>query len=159
MPSLSKKEYRFIGMQLTRQNPDLAMSILRSHTTDKVMPEVTDHGLMAVYLVRFCLYINHTTEDIVGCLRKPELVDVRRQFIAAMIHLYNPHVYTQQFDNLLFSYRFVKCLAETLHVDHSNMSKHLREVIIRERVYEAFAAQVQETLTAIKREEVSDGSA
>lgn len=156
--ALTKRQYRFIGKELARLNPDQALAILNGHIPAGVNAEEKDPTRISLFLSRFCDIYGQNRESFVGSLRKPNKVEVRRIFIGAMVHLFNPMVFNQSPDNLLFSFRFTRTLAETLHLDEGNISKSIREVITRKKVYTDFACHIEYTVERLKEMEVCDGS-
>ncbi len=84
-----------------------------------------------------------------GALYKSSKVDVRRLFVAAMVHLYQPQIYHQP-EISLGKNGFVMTLAGVLKQHEANVSAMIREVISWEREYDDFKEKVTNVVAKLK---------
>lgn len=143
-----KKYYHTLGRLVVAKQPEVAHQLLSEYCL-KVVPSETDYSRMPLLWDRFCFAQGIKSGDYVGTQRSSSKVDIRRLFIAAMLHLYQPHAYHHPKDSILLKKGFQRRLAETLNLDEGWVNRLIRQVIARERVYEEFSMNVQLTVKMI----------
>lgn len=124
---------KMLGREVWNKLPQMATEILRPYLT--VVPYDTDFKkIESFYLVAFCKDEGIGPEHIRGALFKSSKVDIRRLFIAAMVHIYCPHVYYQHANEINLSKKgFVMWLARAVDQHESNVSILIREVVAWEK--------------------------
>jgi|GEM_PF-2893529 len=150
--SCSRRDFYLIGKVLQRENPEIFQRLRAAYIDVKAIPPLeSDHEQIPLFFSRFCFFLGLVKEDYTGPLSKSSKVDVRRHFIATMLHLYCPHVYYQPVKDIeLPKNGFVKALAQTLQQNASNISLMIREVILWEKEYEDFRDKVEEAVEKLK---------
>jgi len=124
--------YRLLWKVLTKTRPELATEIINEYIPEET-PKETDLSKIGYYFTAFS-NVEYTESK----------VDVRRYFVAAMIHLYCPQVLRQPLDSIILKYGFVKALSGVLDQKDANISNMIRQVITWEKNYEDFEKKVSE---------------
>jgi hypothetical protein len=134
--------FKMIGRELWNKLPHLAKSLLKPYLSaepfDFDFTKLEDH-----YLVAFSSLHGIVKSDLQGPLFKSSKVDIRKLFIASMLHIYCPHIYFQHANEINLSKRgFVMWLAKALDQPESNISAAIREVVAWEKDYDEFRDKV-----------------
>lgn len=158
-PIIRRDQYSLLGRLVGQYYPDIAGKLMTRFNQAKPAPLLTDLALIDGLFLQFCTIRVIDAEEYRGNLHSPKLVDVRRVFIGAMVRLYAPHVYILEDNSYTLQYGLVQKLAKVLDQKAANISVMIRGVKRWEKVYEDFAAQVQEIVTQLNLQEVSNGSA
>jgi hypothetical protein len=142
--------YKMMGRELWNKLPLLATSLLKPYLSadpfDYNFTKIEDH-----YLFAFCSLYGITKKELQGALFKSSKVDIRRLFIASMVHIYCPHVYFQHSSEINLSKRgFVMWLSKALDQQESNVSVLIREVVAWEKDYEEFKDRVSLIVEKLK---------
>lgn len=116
-----KKEYVLIGRLVVKQYPELAKDIVNLYI--KHEPLETDYSKIEKYFDRFCCFYQSP-------LTKQEHVKMRRVFLACMLSLYNPIVFSQPLKNIIIPRSlFVKNIAQVFEMTEANVSQMIRIVV------------------------------
>lgn len=142
-----------MGRELWNKSPNTAKTLIKPYLTaepfDFNFTKIEDH-----YLVAFCSLNGIEKKQIQGPQFKSTKVDVRRIFIAAMVHIYCPHVYLQNSKEINISKKgFVMWLSKALCQHESNVSNLIREVVAWEHekgYYDEFKERVYGTVEKLK---------
>jgi hypothetical protein len=140
--NLSTKQLSILGRLCAIQKPEVARELLSIYDIE---PVEKDHALIAKYFQSFCSLHDIQPAEYKGALFKSQKVHVRRIFVAAMIRVYIPHLYKAPPGTVRLEYGFVQGLSVELRLKNTNVAKMIREVIIMEKVYEEFRANVDAT--------------
>jgi hypothetical protein len=146
--NLSKQQYVLLGKLLHQKKPHIADEII-STWFPKQDPTEQDLTRIGPLFYAFCALQNLIPEDHIGPVFKTSKVNIRRLFVAVMIHLYNPDVFSQPIDNIILKKGFVRQLSQVLKLKDANISLMIREVIMWEKQYEDFAASVSFVINEI----------
>lgn len=143
-----KKHYTLLGKLLEKNRPDIAAELLSAHSITEF-----DYNKMTSYLQLFCHLKGSDPRDATHVAIK-----YRREFLCAMLHLYNPQVFTQPRDGIVLRIGFVRQISTVILQNEGNTSRMIREVIMLENVYDDFRDQVQSTLLFFKEKGGENGS-
>lgn len=137
LDSFSRKHYALLGKLLIQKEPETAQKLIQTFIPED-KPQEEDFTKIPALFERFCLIkgYDHNTAP------RASKVETRRLFIAAVLHLYNPHVYNQPANQIILKYGFVRNISQVLHQKESNVSTMIREVILWEKQYEDFSNNV-----------------
>jgi hypothetical protein len=148
---IAEKDYKILGKLLVKKNPALADEYLSLYKTHS--PKEIDNTKISFYFYSFCEVMEITPETYLGPLHKSSKVDIRRLFVACMVHLYQPHVFYQPIDEINLSKKgFVMHLSRTLQQQESNISTMIREVIAWEKDYDDFKEKVHGIIELLTKE-------
>lgn len=143
--------YTLLGKILFQKEPELAQRLLSDYYPQK-QPLDTDISRIQHYFSSYCAFQNIDPLEYTGRLYKSKKVEVRRLFIGAMLHIYNPQVYVQPIDQLILFHGFVRRLAGVLCQNEGNVSKMIREVITWEKNYQDFSGSVEQIVNELTKE-------
>lgn len=146
--SLGKKNLLLLGKLLISQRPEVAHELLSTYGPPQSPVEHDVSKIDQIYQ-SYCRIRSIEPHDYTGALYKSSKVDVRRVFIAVVLHIYNPQVFHQPLDSIIVNIGLVKKLSEVFQQDNGNMSKTIRKVIAWERQYEDFALIVNQIIEQI----------
>lgn len=150
---ISENQYKILGRLVMNKLPFYAKELLSPYLNN--IPQEIDHSKIPGYFTLFCKVMDLKEDEYTGPLQKSSKVDMRRIFIAAMIHLYQPVLYHQKdFFVILRKTGFMLTLAQTLHQFESNISNTIREVILWEREYDDFKEKVNSAIEKLAQVEV-----
>lgn len=155
---LGKKPYTLLGRLLAKRMPEVAQALMTSFHEETVKPTETDHSKLEIYFLAYCQIRDIEPLELRGNLHKAGKIDVRREYIGSMLRLYNPQLYVQPPSDMIIHYGFVKSLANVLELREQNIGRTIRETVLREKVYEAFANQVKATVEVLIKREVTNGA-
>lgn len=146
----SESELKVLGREVWKKLPMLAQKILKPYLT-AVPYDTNFNKIERYYLPAFASLIGINPEYIQGPIFKSTKVDIRKLFMAAMIHIYCPHVYYQHPSEINLSKKgFVMCLSGALKIPESNTSGAIREVVAWEKDYDDFRAKVHLLVEKLK---------
>lgn len=135
-----KKHYALLGKLLEKNRPDIAAQLITAHYTAE-----SDYSKMRSYLQQFCQLKKSDPRDA-----SQVAINYRREFLCAMLHIYNPHVFNQPTDGIVLRIGFVRQVSKVIIQNEGNTSRMIREVITLEKVYDDFRDQVHTTLLFLK---------
>lgn len=146
----SELHYKMMGRELWNKLPHMALSFLKPYFSaepfDYNFTKIEDH-----YMPAFCSLYGIEKTQIQGPLYKSKKVDIRKLFIASMIHIYCPHIYFQHPSEINLSKRgFVMWLSQALNQPDSNVSGSIREVVAWEKDYDDFRDRVSMIVEKLK---------
>lgn len=131
-----------LGLVLCQTKPDIANELI-SQYIPKQEPIEKDLNKISDFFLSFCQINNLNPKDFIGPIYKSSKVEMRRRFVASIIHIYAPHLYDQPVDFMIMGKtELSKKLGITLSIKKPNMTTLVREVILWEKQYEEFAASV-----------------
>jgi hypothetical protein len=134
--------YALLGRLLLRSEPEKARELLDSYRCE-AQPIETDFARIPDHFTRFCSLKGLHPKDYIGALHKTSLVEVRRTFIAAMIHMYLPQAFTfPDARRHKDGWGLIKTLARHFGQSKSVISKMAREAIAWSNEYEDFNESV-----------------
>jgi hypothetical protein len=142
--------YRLIGKELWKKLPEAAKLAIKPYLSaepfDYNFTRMEEH-----YLIAFCSLQGIDKDYIQGPLFKSSKVDIRKLFIASMLHIYCPHVYFQPPNEINLSKKgFVMWLSKAVNQPESNVSGAIREVVAWERDYDEFRNKVCSIVESLK---------
>jgi hypothetical protein len=139
---LNKQQYALLGFLLLKQKPDVANELLEDYMPKREAPE-SDILKIEQFYQRFCQLKGLDAEEIRGPLYKTSKVEIRRQFIAAILHLYIPYVYDQPDEYIMIGKSGVaKKLSDVFCITKASITTMIREVIFFEKQYQDFSELV-----------------
>lgn len=149
-PSLiNKRHYALIGILVSRHRPEVASELIATfmpHST----PIDSDISRIAYYFDAFCESKGLSAADLRGKLYNRSRVDLRRQFVCALLHIYMPQLFHQPLENLMMGATgFVTEIAKIFGVTVSWITYMVREAIAWHKQYEDFAESVENILKQI----------
>lgn len=151
-------KYNLLGRLLAKRRPDVARQLLEEFHRETTQPLETDLTRMEQYLSQFCGYRGISLANVTYNLFKSRHIEYRREFIAAMIHVYSPQVYHQPPADRIFTYRFKTRLCQVLKIGINNIGKMLHEIILHESLYDDFRQRVECSVSYLTKQEVRDGA-
>lgn len=146
------KYYALLGRLLTKAHPEVAKNLIATYVPTEA-PKESDYSRIGVYFIAYCKLQGINPADYTGPLYKSSKVELRRLFIAVILHLYTPQSYYQPLDGIILSNGLVKTLCEVLGCGRSWISETARKVITWEKSYEDFSERVQGALEEISHED------
>lgn len=151
---LNKQQYALLGFLLLKQKPDVANELLEDYLPKREAPE-NDIRKIEDFYQQFCQLKGLEAEDIRGPLYKTSKVEIRRQFIAAILHLYLPHVYDQPDEYIMIGKSGVaKRLAAVFCITKERISQVVREAVFFEKQYQDFSESVASIIKELNHAEV-----
>lgn len=135
-----KKHYILLGKLLAKNRPEIAAELLSAHNIAE-----TDYTKIPAFLHSFCILKGFDPKDSTKVA-----IDHRREFLCAMLHLYNPQVFSQPIDGITLKVGFVRQVSNVILQHESNTSRMIREVLMLERVYDDFRNDVDTSLQYLK---------
>ncbi len=142
---LSKKKYALLGYLLASKMPSIASSLLTMHEERE-----NDFSKIPELYHNFCEIKNIDPLLYSGPLHKSEKVEIRKEFIAIILHIYDPQLYNQPIECLDIRPGLVRHLSDVTTQDKSRVSRMIREVVTMVKVYDDFNERVEELLTKMK---------
>lgn len=139
--SFTRKHYAFLGKLFLQKHPEQAKEIISQYLPESP-PAETDYSKINTFFLRFCALESINPDEYTGRLYKTSKIDVRKKFIAVIIHLYCPQAFIQASDSLTLNRGLVKTLAQVFDQTVANVSINIREVIVWEKQYEDFSRSV-----------------
>lgn len=141
LTGLGKRQYNLLGKLLANHHPDMARQLLERFCPD-IQPPEQDLSVMKDYFTRYCRLRDLEPNEYRGPLFKSGKVKERKIFIGVMLHLYDPRVYYQPQDSIILRKGLVKELCGVLDYHMCEISKHIREALLFEKIYEEFRTEV-----------------
>jgi hypothetical protein len=145
---LTKKEIFHIGRQCASQTPEKAQEYLSVFDNK---PIERDHTLIPVFFNAFCLHNGVEPRVYQGPIYKGSKSDCRKSYIAAMVRIFCPHLYSSASGSIRLDYGFIQALATTLNLTKPSITKVVREVVVQEKLYPEFQIAVDELTNKLKR--------
>lgn len=144
----SNRTYEALGRVLLHKHPELAEELLPLCQTEGE----TDMNKIPGYFKKFCELRQVNLMENIGDLRSNrERMENRMLFVATMLHIYNYHIFHTHGAPPIFRRGFVKSLAECISISPSNISQLIRNVMVHERVYDSFRADIQSIVPQLKK--------
>lgn len=144
--SFTRKQYAFIGKIFIQKEPQIAAKLIDLYLP-KTEPVEKDYSKIPAYYIDFCRVQGLLPQDYIGALHKTSKVNVRRVFIAVMLHLYEPVLFQQPVDDLILNREGLsKNLSNLFQVRKHSISATIREVVMWEKQYDDFSSSVNEII-------------
>lgn len=147
--TFTRKHYAFLGKLFIEKEPEIAEKLISKYLP-QTEPLEKDCKRIPEFFIVFCKIHGINPGDFVGPLYKSRKVDVRRQFIAVVLHLYVPQVFSQPADDLILDRNLSKNLSNLFQISKGNISDYIREVVTWYKQYEDFSSGVIEIIEKIK---------
>lgn len=141
LAQLTIGKYRMIGRILAREHPEMAKQLLDQVTFPP--PVETDQSKIDHYFSLFCQFRGIDYARFALQLKNSEKVYNQRIFLAAMLHLYMPHLFAIHPDDILMPYGLTVSIATAIGQKKSNVSTWCRQVRLMEKVYDEFREDVR----------------
>lgn len=139
---LTSQDYAIIGKLAVKENPDFAQSLLERFRDEKAKALDSDTQNIKLYLKHFCRFQGIDYWTLVEGAKKKEIVDARRLFIAVMLRVYKPQIFTHDID---VERGLADKLCHQVLIDEGNMSKIIDEIKVWVRFnQEDYCDKVQE---------------
>lgn len=146
--ALGKKEYQLLGKLLVQRHPEIAGEFLASFI--EVKAHETDVSKLADYFTKFCKMQKLEPDSYRGALRAGSSVEIRRQFVSCMIHMYCPAAFVQPSDARVLRYKFLRTISLVLRIDESYVRRIVQEAIMQEKVYDDYKEKISEQLKLLQ---------
>lgn len=155
--TLGKKQYALLGLLLCQTKPDIANELISSYIPQQE-PLEKDLEKIESFFKHFCHLRNIHPKDCIGPVYKSSKVELRRRFVASILHIYAPHLYDQPVDFLIMGKtELSKRLSHVLQMKKCNVATLVREVILWEKQYEEFASSVADITLKLMNHGSTDG--
>jgi hypothetical protein len=140
--NFGKGQYALLGKLLFQTHPELAHELISVYLPpDK--PSESEFERIQPLFGLFCDLQNLQPSDYIGAIHKSSKVDIRRVFVAVILHLFCPEVFNHPADYVVPKYGLVKNLQKVLGFQsRGNISTLIREAIMWEKRYDDFAFTV-----------------
>lgn len=148
-----KIEYGFLGRLLTKVRPDIAKELVAYYYSEQPQPLERDLSKITEYFLLYCRLEKLDPEQYIGNLYKSSLVDVRRYFIAAMLHMYRPKFFYSLHGPERYRDGLSRKLADILEMDQSFVNKTIKQIVVWQKCDETFKARVEGIVLQLKQEE------
>ncbi len=156
-------DYRLIGKLLLIRMPEVAEDLLKIHQDEKAKldeakPLEIDHEKIFLYFINFCKIKKREPFEYIGYTRDRNRVAERLEFVAVILHLYNPSLFVASKEFLLLKgygiagNGLTRSLSRVLSVYDSNACRMVRQVIFMEKTYEDFKEKVNELFNKLSRD-------
>lgn len=139
---VSKKNLSLLGHELLKRYPNIASEIL----TDIIASTsgyITDTSLVNYYFDAFCDYTNQDSGRIRNTKNNYSVTETKRIFVGFVIKIYHPNLFKIRTGFFQPQIGLIKNLSSTLNMDEGNISRLIRQVIVRIRVYNDFAEYIE----------------
>lgn len=147
--SFTRKQYAFLGKIFIQKEPNIAAKLIDLYLP-KLEPIEKDYTKIPAYYIDFCRVQQIKPQDYIGALHKTSKVNVRRIFIAVMLHLYEPGLFQQPVDDLILNREGLsKNLSNLFQVKKHSISATIREVVMWEKQYDDFSSSVNQIIERI----------
>jgi hypothetical protein len=144
MPQISEKQYKILGRLYVKKHPEEAEEILSAYTN--IPATEHEYNRIEKHFTRFCLVNGLKEEQYTGPLYKSDKVEIRRVFVAVMVHLYHPSVFQIPIEDISIPVGFVKTLSRVTGQKTANVCTMIRDVARWETHYDDFKQKVQDQL-------------
>jgi hypothetical protein len=149
----TRKHYAYLGKLFIQKEPEIAHKLI-SQYLPKIEPTETDYSKIPGYFINYCKVLDIRPQEFIGPVHKSSLVNVRRTFVAVILHIYAPQLFQQPADDLILDrVGLSKSLSNLLQVKKNKISEYIREVVLWEKSYEDFAENVNSII-----EKLTNGS-
>src|SRR5689334_21825897 len=92
--TFSRKQFAFLGKIFLQKEPEIAGKLIEKYLP-KSEPSEKDLTKIPAYYISFCKVQGINPQDFIGPLHKTSKVNVRRTFIAVILHIYAQHLFLQ----------------------------------------------------------------
>lgn len=139
----SRNWYARLGRAVFAQHPELVEQLLNGDG-EHIDPQESDLSKLPYYFHKFCDQQGLNAPDYVGFVRSVHRNYKRKVFVAAILHLYHPSVYTQTKPKAfkLWDTGLSRHLSTLLGMAESNMSNLIKQVV-RWHDYDDFKGEVE----------------
>lgn len=140
--AISQQNFRDIGIAVYKMQPNLAQNLLKR--VKEVSPACTDLDLIPSMFKKYCQH-----RECNYCPKSKKDIYLRHVFIAAIIKLYNPELFTG-IHTIKMRHRLREGLADVLRVDPRWVSQNIPTIIVRLDVYTDFNNDVTSAVEVLQ---------
>jgi hypothetical protein len=122
---IAAKDYALIGKLHARQNPDEARQLIEGYRQEQSRALDSDLHNLNFYFLNYCKLKGYLATDYIGAIKKREKTEARKLFIASMIRIFHPQLFTYDVNT---KSGLSESMCIVLRLDSGEMSKILEEV-------------------------------
>jgi hypothetical protein len=138
--TIQKRDYTLLGRILYQKRPDIAQELLDAYYPHTA-PSENDLSKIRYFFHRFCTLQHIDPQDYTGAIRLIHKNYKRKVFIAAVLHLYCPDIFSE-YKPRQSRAGLSKTLSDVLGIAESNMSNLIKQVV-RWQDYDDFKEEVE----------------
>lgn len=148
--ALTKKQLYLLGKVLVMSNPQLATELSNQYLASS--PLQSDLSNINNLFYTFCHIQDLNPEEYRGKVSKVYKTEQKRLFIAAIIALYQPELFSQPIDKLVLKLRLTQSIAIALKQDSSLTSRMIRDAITWVNTYKWFNEKAAHIVRLMQKE-------